>query len=119
MVDGSNQNGEFRISEVNDKVSKDEDKFAMVTALFSGNEIQFKWGKEYPSNNYTPEKLGYWFVLFWLYWRKPVRTEVLRPTKLIDDKDENRLNKILFKLKMKYLVMILVTLFLMNGKNSL
>ena len=44
-VDGSNQNGEFRISEVNDKVSKDEDKFAMVTALFSGNEIQFKWGK--------------------------------------------------------------------------
>lgn len=57
-VDGSNQNGEFRISEVNDKVSKDEDKFAMVTALFSGNEIQFKWGKEYPSNNYTPEKVG-------------------------------------------------------------
>lgn len=31
---------------------------------------------------------------------------------------KNRLNKILFKLKMKYLVMILVTLFLMNGKNS-
>ena len=93
-VDGSNQNGEFRISEVNDKVSKDEDKFAMVTALFSGNEIQFKWGKEYPSNNYTPEKswdTGLYY--FGFIGEKPVRTEVLRPTKLIDDKDEKQVKQ--------------------------
>ena len=61
--------------------------------------------------------MGYWFVLFWLYWRKPVRTEVLRPTKLIDDKDEKQVKQNTIQTKMKYLVMILVTLFLMNGKN--
>ena len=90
-VDASmHNNGELRIGELAGKEATRNDRYAMVTALFSGNSIRFKWGKDYgaPSNTMS------WDIgnnYFGFSGQKPVKTEVLKPTKLIIQAD-NRTN---------------------------
>lgn len=86
-VDASmHNNGELRIGEIAGKEATRNDRYAMVTALFSGNTIRFKWGKDYgaPSNTMS------WDIgnnYFGFSGQKPVKTEVLKPTKLIIQAD--------------------------------
>ena len=88
-VDASMHNkGELRIGEIAGKEATRNDRYAMVTALFSGNSIQFKWGKIYEEkeagNSWSWEKGSNYFGFSG---EKPVKTEVLKPTKLIIQND--------------------------------
>ncbi|MEB7800346.1 isopeptide-forming domain-containing fimbrial protein [Staphylococcus xylosus] len=85
------KNGGLKLSEQYNKSSNNDDDFATVTALFDGGKINFKWGKDNlnahlpinhsPQNNRGEEYFGF-------LGKKPVRTELLVPTKAVTDKDE-------------------------------
>ncbi|EGQ2686361.1 isopeptide-forming domain-containing fimbrial protein [Staphylococcus pseudintermedius] len=85
--------GELKIGDVSSKASNSDDKFAMVTALFDGGRIHFKWGKDYTgypkdeANMRDGNKpLGAQFFAFSA--KKPVKTELLKPAKRVSDADE-------------------------------
>ncbi|MCG1169230.1 isopeptide-forming domain-containing fimbrial protein [Staphylococcus epidermidis] len=87
-VDGEVKNGKLKISDISGKRSTPEDQFARVTALFSGGKMRFKWGKDYTGFNRNIErKSGDQYFSFDA--KKPVKTELLKPTKLVNDEDEN------------------------------
>ncbi|MDK3743622.1 LPXTG cell wall anchor domain-containing protein [Staphylococcus pseudintermedius] len=85
--------GELKIGDVSSKTSNSDDKFAMVTALFDGGRMHFKWGKDYTgypkdeANMRDGNKpLGAQFFAFSA--KKPVKTELLKPAKRVSDADE-------------------------------
>ncbi|EGQ3653784.1 isopeptide-forming domain-containing fimbrial protein [Staphylococcus pseudintermedius] len=85
--------GELKIGDVSSKASNSDDKFAMVTALFDGGRMHFKWGKDYTgypkdeANMRDGNKpLGAQFFAFSA--KKPVKTELLKPAKRVSDADE-------------------------------
>lgn len=85
--------GELKIGDVSNKVSNNDDKFAMVTALFDGGRMHFKWGKDYTGFDKTKPILldgnkpvgGQYFAFSA---KKPVKTELLKPAKRVSDADE-------------------------------
>lgn len=86
-VDGQYKDGVLKIGEINNKESTSNDKFAMVTGLFSGGKMHFKWGKDNTGvDKNLDKKSGTEFFSF--DDKKPVKTEILKPAKTVSDLNE-------------------------------
>ncbi|EUJ33138.1 hypothetical protein MFLO_04325 [Listeria floridensis FSL S10-1187] len=96
-LDASTIDGGLKIAETANKTSVDSDLFAQFTALFDGGKMTFSWGKDYEGagyskNNSSPK--GFAGNEYFAYSStKPVRTEVLEPTKLVSDSNEKDKNE--------------------------
>lgn len=91
-LDATTVNGGLKVADVTNKGSVDSDPFAQFTALFSGGKMTFTWGKDYAGAGYNKDQgapAGQAGNEYFAYSsEKPVRTEVLEPTKLVSDLDE-------------------------------
>ncbi|MGJ8730942.1 isopeptide-forming domain-containing fimbrial protein [Listeria aquatica] len=91
-LDATTVNGGLKVADISNKGSVDSDPFAQFTALFSGGKMTFSWGKDYAgagySKNQSAPKGQAGNEYFAYSSTKPVRTEILEPTKLVSDLDE-------------------------------
>ncbi|WP_167630380.1 isopeptide-forming domain-containing fimbrial protein [Listeria valentina] len=91
-LDATTVNGGLKVADISNKGSVDSDPFAQFTALFSGGKMTFSWGKDYAgagySKNQSAPKGQAGNEYFAYSSEKPVRTEVLEPTKLVSDANE-------------------------------
>ncbi|WP_439443658.1 isopeptide-forming domain-containing fimbrial protein [Listeria aquatica] len=91
-LDATKTDGSLKVGDVSNKGSVDSDPFAQFTALFTGGEMTFSWNKDYAGAGYNKNQSapkGLAGNEYFAYSsEKPVRTEVLEPTKLVSDLDE-------------------------------
>ncbi|WP_159099981.1 isopeptide-forming domain-containing fimbrial protein [Listeria aquatica] len=87
-----NPDGSLKVADIGDVGSVDTDPFAQFTTLFTGGKMTFTWGKDYEAAGYNKNQSAAKGLAGNEYFaysdQKPVRTETLKPTKLVNDKDE-------------------------------